>query len=51
MNWFEKIKRYYDLKCYDYEDLKIFVQAKKINEEQYAEITDEEYILLESLSK
>lgn len=51
MNWFEKIKRYYDLKCYDYEDIKIFVQAKKINEEQYAEITDEEYILLESLSK
>ncbi|WP_195264099.1 XkdX family protein [Clostridium sp. 1001275B_160808_H3] len=45
MNWFEKIKRYYDLKCYDDEDIKIFVQAKKINEEQYAEITGEEYIL------
>lgn len=29
MNWFEKIKRYYDLKCYEDEDVKIFVQAKK----------------------
>lgn len=45
MNWFEKIKRYYHLKCYDDDDVKIFVQTKKINEEQYAEITGEEYTL------
>ncbi|MDB1956526.1 XkdX family protein [Clostridium tertium] len=45
MNWFEKIKRYYDLKRYEDEDVKIFVQAKKINEEQYEEIAGKEYIL------
>ncbi|GAB6169706.1 hypothetical protein JCM1393_21660 [Clostridium carnis] len=44
MDWFEKIKRYYDLKCYSDTDVKLFVKLKKINEEQYKEITKQDYV-------
>lgn len=42
MDWFEKIKRYYDMGKYTKEQVKIFVAAGKITEEQYTEITGEE---------
>lgn len=45
MNWFEKIKRYYDNGSYTNEQVKIFVQTGKITEEQYKEITNEDYIV------
>ena len=35
MNWFEKIKRYYDLGCYTDEQVYKFVIAGKITEEEY----------------
>lgn len=43
MNWFETIKRYYDLGYYDATKVKMFVAGGKINEEQYAEITGTSY--------
>lgn len=44
MDWEEKINRYYEKKIYTNEDVKIFVQGNKITEEQYKEITGENYI-------
>ena len=44
MNWFEKIERYYKNGLYKNEQVKIFVISKKITEEQYKEITNEDYI-------
>ena len=35
MNWFEKVKRYYDLGCYTDEQVYRFVTAGKITEEEY----------------
>lgn len=43
MNWFEKIKRYYDKGLYTNEQVKVFVVGGKITEEQYKEITGEDY--------
>lgn len=43
MNWFEKVKRYYDLGVYNNGDVWDFVSYKKITPEQYKEITQEEY--------
>ena len=44
MNWFEKINRYYENRLYTNEQVKVFVQAGKITEDQYKEITSEDYI-------
>ena len=44
MNWFEKIKRYYENGHYTVEEVKIFVKAKKITEVQFEEITGEVYV-------
>lgn len=43
MNWFEKIKRYYDMGKYDNEQVKIFVKSNKITAEEYELITGEKY--------
>ena len=43
MNWFEKVKRYYGWGCYTNADVWDFVSYKKITEEQYKEITGQEY--------
>lgn len=43
MNWFEKIKKYYDKGIYSDEDVRIFVAAEKITEEQFKEITNTDY--------
>lgn len=43
MNWFEMIKRYYDMGKYTDEQVKVFVRAGRITEEQYKEITGLEY--------
>ncbi|MBC5626171.1 XkdX family protein [Clostridium sp. NSJ-49] len=45
MNWFEKIKRYYDKGIYTNGEVKVFVKGNKITEEQYKEITGEEYLV------
>lgn len=45
MNWFDKIKRYYNNGLYTNEQVKVFVVAGKITNEQYKEITGEEYIV------
>lgn len=39
MNWFEKVKRYYDRGIYNDEDVRIFVQTGKLTEEEYELIT------------
>ncbi len=44
MNWFEKIERYYKNGLYTNEQVKVFVQAGKITEIEYKEITSEDYI-------
>ena len=44
MNWFEKIKRYYDKGIYINDEVKVFVKGNKITEEQYKEITGDNYI-------
>lgn len=44
MDWFEKIKRYYDNGRYTKKEVKKFVELNKITEEQYKEITCEDYI-------
>lgn len=44
MNWFEKINRYYENGLYANEQVKVFVQAGKITEIEYKEITSEDYI-------
>ena len=44
MDWFEKIKRYYDNGRYTKDEVKKFVEFNKITEEQYKEITGEDYI-------
>ena len=43
MNWFEIIRRYYIKGLYTEEEVKIFVQAEKITEEEYEKIISEEY--------
>lgn len=43
MNWFEKVKRYYDMGKYTNEQMKIFVKGNRITEEEYEIITGEKY--------
>lgn len=43
MNWFDMIERYYELKIYSDEDIKIFVQAGRITEDEFKKITGSEY--------
>ena len=43
MNWFEKIKRYYDKGLYTIDQVKVFVQGGKITEEEFKMITGEDY--------
>lgn len=42
--WFETIKKFYNEKLYINEDVKVFVEAKMINEEEYKKITGESYV-------
>lgn len=44
MNWFEKVERYYKAGYYENEQVKVFVNANKITEVQYKQITNEDYI-------
>nr|DAU66760.1 MAG TPA: hypothetical protein [Caudoviricetes sp.] len=40
---FEIVKRYYDKGIYSKDDVKKFVKAGKLTEEEYQEITGEQY--------
>lgn len=42
-DWFKTIKRYYDLKKYTNEEVKVFVDGEKISKEQYELITGVDY--------
>ena len=43
-NWyFEMAKKYFDLKIYKVDDVRLFVQAERITKEQFKEITGEDY--------
>lgn len=44
MDWFEKVNRFYQNGYYTNENVKSFVKAEKITEEQYKLITGEDYI-------
>lgn len=44
MFWFNMIKKYYSKGYYKDEDVKIFVEIKKISEEEYKEVTGIDYI-------
>lgn len=41
---YDSIKRYYGMRLYSIEQVKVFVVAKWIDEQQFLEITGEEYI-------
>ncbi len=43
MDWFKTVKGYFDSKLYNLEQVKVFVQREKITEEQYTDITGQEY--------
>lgn len=43
INWFEKIKRFYDKEIYDKQDVRDFVTFGKITCEEYEQITGEQY--------
>lgn len=45
MNWYEKIKSYYDRGLWTKEQVKKAVEMNKITQEQYKEITGEDYII------
>ncbi len=44
MNWFEKVKRYYDMGKYTVEQVKVFVQTGKITEEEFKIITNQHIV-------
>lgn len=44
LDWFKTIKRYYDLKKYTNEEVKVFVDGGKITKEQYKLITGIDYV-------
>lgn len=48
MNWYEKIKRYYDKGLYSKEQVWEFVVAKKITEDEYYEIVGRDEIVEET---
>lgn len=41
--YFEMAKKYFDLKIYKVDDVRLFVQAERITKEQFKEITGEDY--------
>ena len=43
MNWFKKVKRYYDMGKYTNEQVKVFVKGNRITEKEYELITGEKY--------
>lgn len=42
--WFETVNKFYNDKLYKNEDVKVFVEAKMIKEEEYKKITGEDYV-------
>ena len=42
-DYYSIVKKFYEMGIYTSEDVKIFVLARDITEEQYKEITGEEY--------
>lgn len=44
MNWFERIKNYYDKGLWTKEQVKVSVEMNKITQEQYKKIIGERYI-------
>lgn len=43
LNWFVAVKRYYDKGLYDNADVALFVAKGRITEEQYKQITGEDF--------
>ncbi|CEP48587.1 XkdX family protein [Paraclostridium sordellii] len=44
MDWyFEMAKKYFDLKIYKVDDVRLFVKAERITKEQFTEITKESF--------
>ena len=41
--YFEVAKKYFDLKIYKVDDVKLFVEAERITKDQFKEITGEDY--------
>ncbi|CEN23105.1 phage uncharacterized protein [[Clostridium] sordellii] len=41
--YFEMAKKYFDLKIYTVDDVRLFVQAERITKEQFTEITKESF--------
>ena len=42
--WFDSVKRYYDMKFYTKENVRVFVVANMISEEDYKKITGDTYV-------
>lgn len=45
MNWYKKIKDYYSRKLWNIEQVRVAVEKGKITEEEYKEITGEDYVI------
>lgn len=45
MNWYDKIKNYYDKGLWTKEQVKVAVEKCKITKEEYKEITGEDYVI------
>lgn len=41
--YFEMAKKYFNLKIYKVDDVRLFVEAERITKEQFKEITEEDY--------
>ena len=41
--YFDMAKKYFDLKIYNVDDVRLFVEAERITKEQFKEITDEDF--------
>ena len=41
--YFDMAKKYFDLKIYNVDDVRLFVEAERITKEQFKEITDKDF--------
>lgn len=48
--YFDMAKKYFDLKIYKIDDVRLFVEAERITKEQFKEITGENFEVLQGIN-
>lgn len=48
--YFDMAKKYFDLKIYKVDDVRLFVEAERITKEQFKEITGENFEVLQGIN-